>query len=163
MEQNFVITEITRVIMVGKEEYPEQMTSFGHTLNCNELIFHISGHTTIYFNDLILETKPNTVRFLPKGTTQRYDVVRHKSGDCIDVYFQADRPLSPQAFVIDVAHNEKLGALFKKMFSVWVSKKEGYYFESVSLLYRIFAEMQKDTSVPKSHKSKIILIRIMHI
>ena len=41
------------------------------------------------------------------------------------------------------------------MFSVWVSKKEGYYFESVSLLYRIFAEMQKDTSVPKSHKSKI--------
>ena len=116
MEQNFVITEITRVIMVGKEEYPEQMTSFRHTLNCNELIFHISGHITIYFNDLILETKPNTVRFLPKGTTQRYDVVRHESGDCIDVFFQADRPLSPQAFVIDEAHNEKLGALFKKCF-----------------------------------------------
>ena len=155
MEEKFVITEIKRIIMVGKEEYPEQMTSFGHTLDCNELIFHISGHVTVYFDDLVLDTQPNTVRFLPKGTTKRYDVVRHESGDCIDVFFQTDRPVSPQAFVIDVAHNEKFGALFKKMFSTWVSKKEGYYFESISLLYRIFAEMQKDTSVHKSHKSKI--------
>ena len=155
MEEKFVITEIKRIIMVGKEEYPEQITSFGHTLNCNELIFHISGHVTIYFDDLVLETRPDTVRFLPKGTTKRYDAVRHESGDCIDVFFQADRPISPQALVIDAAHNEKLGALFKKIFSTWVSKKEGYYFESLSLLYRIFAEMQKDTSIPKQHKSKI--------
>ena len=44
MEETFVITEIKRIIMVGKEEYPEQMTSFGHTLNYNELIFHFIKH-----------------------------------------------------------------------------------------------------------------------
>ena len=155
MEEKFVITEIKRVVMVGKNEYSTPMISFGRTVNHNELIFHFSGHATVYFDDLVLETNPNTIRFLPQGETKRYDVLRHERGECIDVCFRADRPLSDHAFVIDVAHNEKLGALFKKLFSTWVSKKEGYYFESVSLLYRIFAEMQKDISVPKQHRSKI--------
>ena len=155
MEEKFVITEIKRIVMVGKNEYSTPMISFGHTVNHNELVFHFSGQATVFFDDLVLETKPNTIRFLPQGETKRYDVLRHDRGECIDVCFSADRPLSPQAFVIDVAHNEKLGALFKKLFLTWVSKKEGYYFESVSLLYRIFAEMQKDTSIPKRHKSKI--------
>ena len=155
MEEKFVITEIKRIVMVGKNEYSEPMISFGDTVSYNELIFHFSGHATVFFDDLILETKPNTIRFLPQGETRRYDVLRHERGECIDVCFSADRPLSPKAFVIDARHNEKLGTLFKKMFSTWVSKKEGYYFESVSLLYRIFAEMQKDTSTPKQHKSKI--------
>ena len=155
MEEKFVITEIKRIVMVGKNEYSTPMISFGHTVNHNELIFHFLGQATVFFDDLVLETKPNTIRFLPQGETKRYDVLCHDRGECIDVCFSADRPLSPQAFVIDVAHNEKLGALFKKLFLTWVSKKEGYYFESVSLLYRIFAEMQKDTSIPKRHKSKI--------
>lgn len=155
MEEKFVITEIKRIVMVGKNEYSTPMISFGHTVNHNELIFHFSGHTTVFFDDLVLETKPNTIRFLPKGETNRYDVLRHERGECIDVCFSADRPLSSQAFVMNVAQGEKLGALFKKLFSTWVSKKEGYYFESVSLLYRIFAEMQKDTAKPSRHKLKI--------
>lgn len=155
MEEKFVITEIKRIVMVGKNEYFEQMLSFGHTLNYNELIFHFSGHATVFFDDLVLETKPNTIRFLPKGETKRYDVLRQERGECIDVCFSADRPLSSQAFVMNVAQSEKLGVLFKKLFSTWVSKKEGYYFESVSLLYRIFTEMQKDTAKPSRHKLKI--------
>lgn len=155
MEEEFVITEIKRIVMVGKNEYSEPMISFGHTLNYNELIFHFSGHATVFFDDLVLETKPNTIRFLPKGETKRYDVLRQERGECIDVCFSADRPLSSQAFVMNVAQSEKLGVLFKKIFSTWVSKREGYYFESVSLLYRIFAEMQKDTAKPSRHKLKI--------
>ena len=155
MEEKFVITDISRVVMVGKDEYPERISRFSPRIGSNELIFHFSGQATVFFDDLVLETKPNTIRFLPQGETKRYDVLRHELGECIDVCFSADRPLSDHAFVIDVVHNEKLGALFKKLFSTWVSKKEGYYFESVSLLYRIFAEMQKDISVPKQHRSKI--------
>lgn len=163
MEEKFVITEIKRIVMVGKNEYSEPMLSFGHTLNYNELIFHFSGHATVFFDDLVLETKPNTIRFLPQGENNRYDLIRHERGECIDVFFRADRPISKQAFVMNVSQNEKIGALFKKIFSTWVSKKEGYYFESVSLLYRIFAEMQKDTSIPNRHKSKIApAIEVIH-
>jgi AraC-like DNA-binding protein len=155
MEDKFVITEIKRVVMVGKEEYPEMVTSFGQTINHNDLIFHFSGHATVFFDDLILEPLPNTIRFLPQGETKRYDVLRHERGECIDVYFSADRVISPKAFVMSVSKNEKIGTLFKRLFSTWVSKKDGYYFESVSLLYRIFFEMQKDDTTPKKHLQKI--------
>ncbi|MBQ8309497.1 MAG: helix-turn-helix transcriptional regulator [Clostridia bacterium] len=155
MGEKFVVTEINRVVMIGKEEYPEQKTSFSGDIRYNELIFHFSGHAMVFFDDLTLETKPNTIRFLPKGRTKRYDVFRYERGECIDVFFQVDRPISPRAFVIDVAQNEKLGTLFKKLFSTWVGKNEGYYFESVSLLYKIFAEMQRSNDVPGQHWMKI--------
>ena len=141
--------------MVGKDEYSQQMVSFGHTVQHNELIFHFSGHTTVFFDDLVLETFPNTIRFLPQGKTKRYDVLRHQRGECIDVCFRADRTVSPQAFVMSVSQNEKIGTLFKRLFSTWVSKNDGYYFESISLLYRIFSEMQKGDAVPKQHLQKI--------
>ena len=155
MEEKFVITEINRIVMVGKNEYPEQMTSFGHTLNHNELIFHFSGYDTVFFDDLILETKPNTIRFLPQGETKRYDLLRHEQGECIDIFFNTDIPISKQALTVSVSQSVKLSTLFKKIFSTWVSKEDGYYFESVSLLYRIFAELQKDNSIPKQHAKKI--------
>lgn len=155
MENGFIITGINRIIMVGKDEYLEEKTSFSHNLHCNELIFHFSGYSTVFFGDTVLETSPNTIRFLPQGDGKRYDVLRHQAGDCIDICFSADRPISPQAFVQNVAHNEKIGGLFKKIFATWVSKKDGYYFESLSLLYRIFSELQKENHTPKQHSQKI--------
>lgn len=155
MEEKFIITEIKRVIMVGKDEYREQTISLAHTLEQNELIFHFSGYATVFFNDLVLETKPNTIRFLPQGKTTRYDVCRHERGECIDVFFSTDRPISGQAFVINVSQGEKLASLFKRLFTTWVSRNDGYYFESVSLLYRIFAEMQKKDFAPGLHTKKI--------
>lgn len=155
MEEKFVITEICRVIMVGKDEYLGKKSSFTHKLTCNELIFHFSGQATVFFDDVVLETKPNTIRFLPQGDTQRYDVFRLERGECIDVFFQADRPIAPHAFVIDVTQNEKIGALFKRLFATWVGKNDGYYFESISLLYRIFAELQKHNYIPKQHAHRI--------
>ena len=155
MKDKFVITEITRVIMVGKDEYTEPKNSFSRVLDNNELIFHFSGHTHVYFDDIVLETVPNSIRFLPQGNLKRYDVERHRAGECIDVFFKTDRPISECAFVLDVKNNEKIGMLFKKLFATWVGKNDGYYFESVSLLYKIFAEIQRDDYVSKQHYFKI--------
>ena len=155
MKDRFVITAIDRVIMVGKDEYPERKISFFHDLKHHELIFHFSGQSTVFFNDLCLETPPNTIRFLPKGEVHRYDVVRKENGECIDVFFDTDLEISPKAFVINVSQNEKIAALFKKLFSTWVGKNDGYYFESISLLYRIFAELQKNTASPKQYEHKL--------
>ena len=155
MEEKFIITSIERVIMVGKDHYSDKHLHFNSTLANNELIFHFSGHTEVYFDDLILETKPNTIRFLPEGASKRYDVLCHEHSACIDVFFKTDRPISDRAFVIDVDQNEKLGALFKKLFATWMGKNDGYYFESVSLLYTIFAELQKNSFTPQQHYLKI--------
>jgi len=155
MEKDFIITKIDRIIMVGKEEYPEKKTAFGTRVSSNELIFHISGNVTVYFDDLIMETHPGTIRFLPRGEVSRYEVDRHMPGDCIDIFFQTDRPVACEAFVTDVLKNERIERLFKKVFVTWVSKEEGYYHECIALLYSIFAELEKSRYVPKDHYLKI--------
>ena len=155
MENNFIITGINRVIMVGPNEYKSLRTSFSSNLKYNELIFHFSGQSTVYFDDLVLETKPNTIRFLPEGSFAQYDVFRHEPGECIFVAFSADRPISDNAFVISALHKESIGNLFKKMFSVWIGKGDGYYFETISILYKIFAEIQKERHTPAAHYAKI--------
>lgn len=162
MEKEFVITEITRVIMVGKEDFSQPKNSFGRSLQQNELIFHFSGRTTVFFDDQILETTPNSIRFLPRGEALRYDVLRHEAGECIDVFFRTDRPVAPRAFVVSASQNEKIGMLFRRLFSTWVSRTEGYYFESISLLYRILAEMQKSTSSGHYRQKIAPAIEIIH-
>ena len=155
METDFIVTDIKRVIMVGKDEYPEQITTFKHDLQSNELIFNFSGHSTVYFNGKELDNASGNVRFLPKGRVTQYEVFRHERGECIDIFFNTDRPISDVAFVINAVGNEKLSSLFKRIFAVWVSKEQGYYFEAMSLLYRIFSEIKKEHRSPKRHSDKI--------
>ena len=74
MNYDFYITGISRIIYVGKYEYDEVTTSFETELKSNELIFHFSGDATVFFNDKILTTCENTIRYLPKGKPEKYIV-----------------------------------------------------------------------------------------
>ena len=151
MNFDFIITKIHRVIMVGKEEYPEEVTEFkSEKLYHNELIFQLSGKTRILFNGKELLTAPGTVRFLPKGELFEYRVERKVRGECIDVFFDTDIPVSSEAFVLDMSKRDGLEPLFKKIFCSFVAKDEGYRFECISLLYKIFAELQKSSYIPGS-------------
>lgn len=154
MEHNFVVTKIERVAMVGKEEYPQDHITFGTDIPCNELIFHFSGQSTVFFDQVVLQTKENSIRFLPKMKVSRYEVF-HQPGDCILVDFQTDNPVSDVAFVAYSDQNEYIGSLFRKLFLCWSSRKESYYFESLSILYDIFAQMTNQSYLPIRYKEKI--------
>ncbi|MBR2466909.1 MAG: helix-turn-helix transcriptional regulator [Clostridia bacterium] len=155
MKNDFIITDIKRIVLVGKEEYKEMVTSFTGKLSTNELIYHFFGDATVFFGEHELFTERDTVRFLPKGDFSRYDVVRKTRGECIDICFDADRTVSEVPFVISAKDKEKLAPLFKRIFSVWVSKDAGYRFECISLLYKIFAELERSSFGAKSHFEKI--------
>lgn len=155
MEKDFVITGIKRIVYVGEEEYPEKVTHFGMSAVQNELIFTFSGQNTVYFNGKALKTLPGTVRFLPEGRVYEYVVDREVNGACIDIVFTADRVISKDAFITSPILNQKLPALFKKAFSIWVAKGEGYRFECISLLYKIFAELCKESYLPDADFKKI--------
>lgn len=150
-----IIQKIARVILVGKEEYPEPMTSFSGPLYYHELIFHFSGQSTNFFNDKKFEIKPNLVRFLPKGEVSRYDVIRKERGECIDIYFLSDKPLSEEAFILDVGSNERIARLFRRIFATWMAREEGYYPDCIAILYQILAEMIRVGMAPSSHLKKI--------
>lgn len=149
MTDNFVVTGIDRVIMVGKDEYPEKKLTFFNELTRNELILHLSGKSVVHFNGKVLECNPNTIRFLPKGENKEYVVLKEECGDCIDIFFSTDKEISSEAFTLNLKDNTNAEALFKKIFSVWVAKNEGYYFECMSLLYKIFAEIKKENYIPQ--------------
>lgn len=149
MENDFVVTGIKCVIMVDKNEYPEKVTEFKSRKINNELIFHFSGECRVYFNNQVFKIPPETLRFLPEGNVDRYIVERQIPGECIDIMFYTDRPVSDSAFIMNMQSNVKIAALFKRIFSVWVSKKDGYYFECISLLYKILSEIQKDDYIPQ--------------
>ncbi len=156
MNFDFTVTKIHRVIMVGKEEYPEQITEFkSDRLHHNELIFHLSGKAKVKFNGKELITLPGTVRFLPKGELFEYRVERIECGECIDVFFDTDVPISDEAFVIDMSKREGVEPLFKKIFCSFVAKDESYRFECFSLLYKIFSELKKSSYIPEN-KFKLI-------
>lgn len=179
MNTSFIITSIHRIILVDKDEYPDKKTVFGHALRHNEIIFHFSGEADIYFNGKLLETKENTLRFLPKGETSEYTVDRKSHGDCIMIAFDTDSPISNEAFVTEPKNPAVIGNMFKKIFAVWVAKNEGYYFECLSLLYEIFSELQKNAYIPHDqylmikpalnyieenfHKEKISVPRLAHL
>lgn len=155
MNTDFLITDISRIVYVGEEEYTEPKTVFENTSSVNQLIFHFSGVATVHFNEWTLKTRPNTIRFLPQGKITKYEVVREKSGACIDICFTTDKPVSAEAFTMAISADKKLGALFKKAFAVWVAKGDGYYFECISLIYKIFAEMQKENYIPEKQYLQI--------
>jgi len=155
MNQNFVITKIKRIILVGRDEYTEKTTVFSNNLPGNELIFTLSGKAIVKFNGKILLNAENTVRFLPKGITTEYVVTREENGDCIDIFFDTNIAVSEEAFVLKLKNSDIIKNLFKKIFSLWVSKNEGYYFECLSLLYKIFAELQKENYIPEKQYKAI--------
>ena len=155
MKFDFLVTNIQRIIMVDKNEYAEKITHFKSTSCLNEIIFHFSGQATVNFNGKIIKTTPNSVRFLPKGRVDEYTVDRKEHGECILVVFDADKIVADRAFVLKLHNNNNIGAIFKKLFSVWVAKNDGYYFESLSLIYKIFAELQKQNYIPENQYNKI--------
>lgn len=155
MNNNFLITKIHNVIFIDKDEYTDMEVDFTRDLPCNELIFQLSGSSTVYFNDKELNITENCIRFLPKGKCTKYVVKKIVRGECIDVFFDTDIPISHDAFVINNINNAKINNLYKKIFSIWVSKNNGYYFECMSLINKIFAEIQKKNYIPENQYFQI--------
>ena len=107
MNNKFAITDIKRVILVGKDEYKETITSFTNKTCSNELIFHLSGESTVFFNGKQLDVKKDTIRFLPQGEINEYIVKRKERGECIDIFFTTDIPVTNEAFVLKLNQSEK--------------------------------------------------------
>lgn len=162
MKEKFIITDIQRVIFVGKDEYKEKELHFTGDLNSNELILHLSGSGTVKFNGRVLNCLENTIRFLPMGKNEEYSVYDDEKGECIDIFFSSNIPISDEAFTVDLKNSSRVKALFKKIFSVWVAKNEGYYFECIGILYEILAEMQRRNYIT-GEQNNIIMPAVKYI
>ena len=144
MFSDFIVTSITRVVLVGPNEYANDRLDFSGPISNNELIFNFSGDATVCYDGVTADTPPDTIRLLPRRERPvTYTVDRHTRGECIDVCFRTDRPVSDRMEIMDVKNNVRLRTLFQRIFAVWVARNEGYEYECMALLYQILAELNK--------------------
>lgn len=149
MNKDCIVTKINSIILFSGSHIDEGFSSFRPFLPYNELIFHLSGDSMITFDDKTYHCEKGTLRYLPKGAHKTYEVRRHQVGDCIDIFFDTDLPLSEEAFFLNMQNSIALQALFKKASSLWLSKSEGYYHKCISILYEIIAELENHNYAPK--------------
>ena len=150
------ITKVENVILVNRNFQSKTNFTFRNNLEWHELIFHFHGTATVCFGKETFHTKAPTIRYLPKVNTEKYTVSIEKGHEeCIDIFFLCDPPLAPNAFIIQPIKNEKIGFLFKKLFLLWCKKENGYYHESLSLVYKILAELQRQNYLSNEQFQKI--------
>ena len=152
---NFIITDIISVRKTDEKKYENRFIEYSPKLISNEIIYRPNGYSTVSFDGKRLETTPNSVHILPFKNGGKYTVEYDEPDYFIDIFFHTDRPAFKEPIALNNIKSNRLNSLFNKAFSCYVKKEQGYKFESVSLLYKIFAELKKKNYIPESKFYKI--------
>jgi len=155
MELDFVITDIVSVRKTDEKKYKNNFVEFMPNLISNEIIYRPNGYSTVNFDGKKLNTTPNSVHILPFKNGGKYTVNYDEPDYFIDIFFHTDRPILKEPIAFNKIKSNKLNSLFNKAFSCFVKKDSGYKFECISILYKIFAEMQKKNYIPENNFLKI--------
>ena len=152
------VVNISKIYTVNQYESDRNaaVKNFPLNLNTYELIFFLSGERETVFGDKKLIEQPYSVRYLPKGiSTGIYRVKTIVPGTCIDIYFDTDEAMPEHA--LNLKNMNEIRPLFLKIYSVWNSKKPGFYVESMSILYEIIKSIKHHNAKYSTynHKEKI--------
>ncbi len=126
----------------------------------HEFVYRLNGNIKVDFDNHIMYNTQNTIEFLPKGQgNDIYKVTVIEPGECINVHFDTDFPLYDTAVLIAPKYYTDLRHLFLEINKVWFQKSDGYYYEAMSLLYKIIniltVREQKSGYGPHYKKIKI--------
>ena len=91
------VGDIISIVYIKNKDLAKR-SDFSGKLEHHELIFRISGSCEVEFDDQKFIEKENYIRFLPCGAGEKYRTVRLDEGDCVDIFFDSDKPLSDKAF-----------------------------------------------------------------
>lgn len=155
MDFDFVITDILMVRMTDEKKYKNNFVEYNPNLISNEILYRPNGYSTVNFDGKVLQTTPNSVHILPFKNGGKYTAEYLEPDYFIDIFFYTDKPFFTEPLVLNNIKSNKLNSLFNKAFSCYVKKDAGYKFECISVLYKIFAELQKKNYIPESKFSKI--------
>ncbi len=150
MNNSIIVTKINSIILFESDQLTENISFYFPKINYHELIFHLSGKASINFDNKIHECEKGTLRFLPKGVYKNYAVHRYEPTSCIDIFIDSDTPFSDEPLCLQLQNNVAIEALFKKAFSIWITKSEGYYHKCLALVYEILFELEKHEYSPES-------------
>lgn len=149
---SFNVKEISSVAIIKPKKSESRIIRYGDKVTRSELIYKLSGEVTTHFAGKTFRIKPGDVYIIPKCENADYYIERTIPGDCIDIFFDTDVPLSDGLFLVSFDDNSKIPSLFQKIHSLWLTKPVGYYCGCMSALYEILYEMllKHEQYLPKS-------------
>ena len=158
-DSSLTAKSLVTIVFYDGSTFPPHSDYSANLSHC-ELIYTLGGESVVNFAGKQVTEKTDTIRFLPKGNRSenaKYTVDRIKQGDCIDIYFDTDSPLPNEMLFLELQGNQTIRNMFIKMQKLWYAKHGGYYHNCMSLLYAIFAEINKvnDTYLPEEKYLKI--------
>ena len=150
--KGFNIKEISSVDLIKPKETKRKTIHYGNKTSRYELIYKLSGETITHFNKKSYHIKPGMVYILPKSENADNYIERIIPGDCIDIFFDTDTTLGENLFLLDFDENIKILNSFQKIYKLWLTKPDGYYFKCMSAVYEILYEMllKSEQYSPKS-------------
>lgn len=150
-------------------EYSNKSTkkriNYGSYLYHNEMIYRLDGECTVCFNGKKYHEEKDCLRIMPAGQIplNSYYIERiNPYSKVIDVFFDTDFPLVPQISLQKFSQNNNVRILFEKMQKIWFYKSNGYYYECMSILYKILAILEANVYIP-AQKSALIQPAIDYI
>ncbi len=148
-DNDILITKIDKIILVDDNIHGQRFSNYNHVLPTNEIYCSIEGDVDVTLNKHQYNVVAGDVVVLSQMDHKRYTVERNKLSICIDIYFSTQKPIMMQDFKkISCADKPKIQALFQKAFKIWVSKKDGYYYRCVGILYEILSLLQEKNYIP---------------
>lgn len=154
MNLDFIITDIISVRKTDEKKY-NGFVEYSPRLISNEIIYRPNGYSTVTFGTKTLETSPNSVHILPFSSVDKYRIDFKEPDYFIDIFFYTNKPVFTEPFVLNAIQSNRLNNLFNKAFSAFIKKDECYKFECISILYKIFAEINKKNYIPENKFLKI--------
>ncbi len=144
----FNISKISNVIYYK----PKHLAKYKGKLPTYELMYYIEGESIVTFDGVNYEMSPNTMLYLPKGIeNDDYTIFINKPVKLYNIYFDTDDAMPDYPIKLSLKSAEIMG-IFEKLFRVWVSKKDGYYYKSMRYTYNIAELIKKNQSLYNSTK-----------
>lgn len=154
MFENIIISDVVSVRLTDEKKFNGHV-EYRANLISNEIIYRPNGYSTVNFDGKIMHTTPNSIHILPHKNGGKYSVDYDEADYFIDIFFHTTEPFFTQPIVLNNLKSNKLNLLFKKAFSSFIKKEDGYKLDCISILYKILAEIEKKNYIPESKFKKL--------
>ena len=110
----------------------------------------------LFPNQLVLETKPGALVYLPKG--RKYYVETLEASEVICVNFQTFEDISPEPWIYQPKNYAHWEELYENLLRLWRYPAPGYQARCKSVLYEMLASIEEEQQakyLPKDKKERM--------
>ncbi|PWM86042.1 MAG: hypothetical protein DBY29_07515 [Coprobacillus sp.] len=120
---------------------PQNITQVHKNRISSGLVFHTEGENEFIFEDHTVNVLPNTLLYLPEGSSYRV----HKT-DCFSIAINFKMKNFPSKdFAYTPKNTIKMKDLFVRTELIWRTQPIGFYSKCMSNIYSILADIENDT------------------